>query len=172
MIADLIKKKEEREKRQFKRSIIFIILGFGTIVFIACFAWFIALVNALAILSGFDGGCDSHDPSIFEEYAEVTLPTSFNNFDSFCGGLQGLVFEAQFDIHPDDLEGFLQTTSIDNASLTHELPTTVHSTKRNKLYEIESVRYGIYDSFEWREEIIIDIRDQERWVVYFTVLAG
>lgn len=117
--------------------------------------------------------CDPQNPAGIEEIAQIKLPPSFSNLESHCGGLQGWIANAKFDIDPDELDLFLQSTSIRPPLSSTELPTRPNSIHFPQGAEgIESYLYGSNQRPEWFEEVIVDTSDPSRWVVYFTLLAG
>ncbi|MEO1289735.1 MAG: hypothetical protein AAFV93_18385 [Chloroflexota bacterium] len=144
----------------------FLIAGF--IIFLAM------LANSLQVLGeAFGNVCEPSTPSLYEGFADVELPVSYDELVSECGGMQGQWHEARFTIDPDDLDDFLETTDIEQPLLS-ELPYRIYSTYWNALEDIPvSFLYGSKNvSSDWFEEIIVDTSDDERWIVYFTVLKG
>lgn len=167
-----MKEKKKRSKRRWILWIILGIIGCSGISLIGCLAFLTYIAQGLGEFYGSNSGCGSEDVTPFEGYARVKIPEDYSNFLSTCGGLQGWWAEAHFDINPDDFHDFLASTSIDESTLTDQFPPTLYSVWKEEIRDIDNLLYGIYDSDEWLEEVIVDTSNPERWTVYFTVLAG
>ena len=166
------KKKRNNSNRKWFLRITLIWLICVCLAIVSYFVVAIGSHEYLAQFAGTNSGCGTEDPAPFEGYAHVTLPDDYSNFSSSCAGIQGMVATASFDIDPKDFEVFLSTSSIDPSSLSNQLPLDIHTTWIIDIKDFDTVRYGIYESDEWLEEIIVDTNDPNRWTVYFTVLAG
>ena len=126
-------------------------------------------------VSLFQNQCELSEPSEFERLAEITLPSSYENFHSVCFGMQGWVLKSKFDIKPDELDVLLNTTHIVPPLSEIELPSDIvnrHLNLEDKA--LNSYLYGSYQDYNsnngWLEEIIVDTSDANLWTVYFTVL--
>jgi hypothetical protein len=129
----------------------------------------------LAVLGAiFGNSCDPQNPSEIESVARIKLPPSYRNLASNCGGMQGWGADARFEINPTELDLFLETTNIKPPLTPDGLPTQPQSVflSLEDRENLTAYLYGSYDSFDWREEIIVDTSDPNGWVIYFSVLAG
>jgi hypothetical protein len=86
--------------------------------------------------------------------------------------LQGWWAEARFDIDPDELDIFLETTDAQQVEQLITRPDRIYSSQLKELEPLSSFRYGLSDKPEWLEEVIVDTSNSDRWTVYFTLLAG
>lgn len=145
---------------------------------ILIFVGFIGACYLFAIfgaVSLFQNQCEPSEPSEFERLAEITLPSSYDNFHSVCFGMQGWVLKSKFDIKPDELDVLLNTTNIIMPLSQTEFPAGV-DTRHLEMDDksLNSHLYGVYQDFNsnngWFEEIIVDTTNPNRWTVYFTVL--
>lgn len=140
--------------------------GIGVGVFIYAMSLMgeaISLVNS--------NNCPASEPDKVESMALFKLPPSGNLIFSLCGGMQGTLVEAHFEMKPDDLKTFLATTSVANLS-TSDKPEELYCTCDQDVVTVGNYLYGIYESPEWLEEVFIDTTNPNRYIVYFTVLAG
>ncbi|GAB5493918.1 MAG: hypothetical protein Phog2KO_41330 [Phototrophicaceae bacterium] len=142
------------------------------VLIFSCIVGACYLFAVFGAISLFQNECDPSEPTEFERLAEITLPSSYDNFHSVCFGLQGWVLKSRFDIKSDELEIFLNTTDIIMPLSQTELPSSVDTRHLEIDYSsLNSYLYGIYqDNTGWFEEIIVDTTHPNRWTVYFTVL--
>ena len=171
-----MKQKNEHKRRTLvTRIILGLLASFGVLILCALF-FILILANSIAEFGKAysSSSCESESPNIFEGRAQVSLPPSYDNFQSTCGGMQGWWAEAIFDINSDELELFLSSTHIDISSLWNGLPDQVHSVYfRNNPSMPAPYLWATYnEERDWFEEVIVDTSNPNRWTVYFTVLGG
>lgn len=171
-----MKQKNENKKRTLIiRIILGLLASFGVLIICAIF-FIMMLANSIAGLGEAYGGslCDSENSSGFEGLTRVTLPPSYDNFQSTCGGMQGWGADAVFDINPDELELFLSSTHIDISVLSNSLPKQIRSIyfRRRPPMPAPYLWATYSEESDWFEEIIVDTTNANRWTVYFTVLGG
>lgn len=161
-------KQKNKDKRK-KRLLTFLLpVVIGICVIGACYLF--AVFSAVSMLQN---QCDPSEPSEFESLAQVSLPSSYDSFHSVCFGMQGWGAEAKFDINPDELDLFLETTNIEQPLSSTNLPTASYSAYLEiDLDTLESFLYARHQANEWFEEIIVDTSNPNRWTIYFTVLGG
>jgi hypothetical protein len=162
--------KKNRSSRLF-RNILLVFLGLSLCAGTIFVAFFVQLGSMLPDLEDITPVCPSSNPAGFEGIAGVTLPPSASNIMTYCGGWQGWGAYARFEMEPDDLGTFVNTSHI-------QLPLS-ESGKPHQLYwsgeevnDLASYLYGFYQEYEWLEEIIVDTENPDRYIVYFTVLGG
>lgn len=166
------KKKRPNNNRKWLWRIILVLLICVCVGVIAFIGIVTMAIEGLAVMSGSNSGCSTEDSAPFEGYARVTLPEDYSNFWSSCGGMQGWWAEAQFDIDPNDLDEFLETTNIDMPLSSEPLPSRIYVANASSIKARDNLLYGLYDTVDWLEEIVVDTNDPDRWTVYFTVLGG
>ena len=170
-----MKPKNDDKKRKIIIRVVLVLLV-SIVGLIICGLFFlITLANSLERLGDtYGGSCNNTDTSRFEAYARVSLPPNYDNFQSFCGGMQGWGADAVFDIPPDELDLFLSTTHIDTSQLLNGLPSQIHSMYFYDRPQMPApYLYATYsEDRDWFEEIIVDTTHPNRWTVYFTVLGG
>jgi len=174
-----MKKKKNSEQSlssylSYKKIFLICITTLGILMIFACGFIFFLAQSIEGLGNSFSNSCEPEYPHSFEALARVDLPPNYDNFDSVCGGMQGWVAEATFTIDPNDLDLFLATTSIAQPLSKNFLPDSIYSFYFNTLEnQPDNHLYGFYlNGADWLEEILVDVSDDEMWIVYFTVLAG
>lgn len=155
------------------RNIILALSGLVVIGVTGCLVFIILLANALNGIGDSlnNPQCAPSNPAGIEAIAQFRLPPSAKLLASNCGGLQGWVAWAKFEMSPSDLDTFLATT--------HTKPPLSSTNRPQQLrchftdgQDIPDYLYGGYSGFKWEEEVFIDTHDRSRYIVYFTVLGG
>jgi hypothetical protein len=148
-----------------------VISGFLAVCFIAFISFMAYVVGGLGDILN-SPLCDPQNPAGIQDVARIELPPSYSNLQSSCGGMMGWGAEASFDIDPDELDIFLASTSIERPLSSTEVTTHFSYISQQEIENLDSYLYGVYDSYEWFEEVIVDTSNQNRWIVYFKLLAG
>lgn len=171
-----MKKKNEYKRRTLVTRIILSLLASFCVLILCALFFTLMLSNSIAEFGKAysSSSCESESPNIFEGRAQVSLPPSYDNFQSTCGGIQGWWAEAVFDINSDELELFLSSTHIDMSTLSNGLPDQARSVYlRNNPPMPAPYLWATYnEESDWVEEVIVDTSNPNRWTVYFTVLGG
>jgi hypothetical protein len=146
METNMTQKKKKKTNRKWFWRIVLALSGIGCAIILIVGIGFLILVNALANFPGYDSACGVEDSSVFESIAQVTLPDDYSNFSSSCGGMQGWWAEARFDINPDDLDEFLETTHIELPLTTNPLPSRIYVANASSIKATGNLLYGLYDT--------------------------
>jgi len=170
-------KKKKKEQRKILWKFVLAVMLTAGVMLICIYGFIFYIGNSIGqalIQMGDMHTPPCNTPDELESFAQISLPESYENLESICGGMQGWYAEAKFDINPDDLEAFLESTLITPDSLSStEMPDYTHSGYFRPIEEpVTSYLYGSQWDGDWFEEVIVDTSNPERWTVYFTLLAG
>ena len=142
---------------------------------------FCILSNSLSNLGeAFGNSCPSDEPHSVEGMARFRLPSSYDNFWSDCGGMQGWWAEAHFDMSPDDLDSLISNLWLDvelvEFSTGLEEITVKHIIFSQSADDPSNIQTGFYGYSESDadlvQEILIDTTNPELYRVYLVVLRG
>jgi hypothetical protein len=161
----------QSHRRQI-RNIVLILLGLGAFVIIGLIAIVLLIVSAFSNVENMYSNPACASPSGIENLTYIELPPSMANLQSGCGGMQGIMAWAFFDMKPSDLDVFINSTKVKLPLSTTDKPEKLKCISCGESSELKSYLYGIYSGNEWFEEIFIDTSNSAQWRVYFTLLAG
>jgi len=128
------------------------------------------------ILSAADS-CPPDSQATVEDYAHLKFPPSVSKLD--CGYIlfQGSEGWAKFEMSPDDLDAFVESTMVGSVS---RRPAAQRAKFRYDISAITNPLYGEYHGIHpeggpetfLSQYILIDTRDPHVYVVYFGALFG
>jgi hypothetical protein len=142
----------------------FVVILSASMIMAAFIHGAIRTVFGMGMLVGM--GCPSFFPFLVEENAKFTLPPSAHNIISACGGMQGWMAQARFEMSPDDLDNLLASTF-----LTQPLTEIAPEERLDDVENMSSYLYGRSTSGLW-QEIIINTSDPNVYTVYITTIGG
>jgi hypothetical protein len=161
-------------RRRLIRKVLLIVIGLGACAGILYLGFMFLVFSAFSGMGDmFDSPmCKPTNPSGIESVTHMKLPPSASNLASFCGGMQGIWAEANFDMKPADLAVFVNSTHIRLPLSANDKPEKLKCLSCSELTDVVSYLYGTYSAEEWFEEIFIDTSNPSLYRVYFTLLAG
>ena len=123
---------------------------------------------------GYDS-CDPSTPSNTEALGQFKLPPSTRNLHSSCFGMQGWSGTAQFEMSPSDLEYFVSSLQMKSPLVSGGIPVDKDlATKAStlKLFLSGSFRTAYKNGKSFSQDVLIDISDPTKYVVYVNFGGG
>jgi hypothetical protein len=127
------------------------------------------LIAFLPLTGIYGNACPSFFPPAIEDWGHFKLPPSFRNLESACGGMQGWFAAARFEMSPQDLDTFIDGTSI-------ERPLTTRLDPKNRLNNdpiLKKMKSYLYGTAKggW-QTVVIDTSNPDSYKVYFNTFGG
>lgn len=104
-----------------------------------------------------------------ERTAYFKFPPSATHIESFCMGMQGWFASANFEMSPEELETFINSTYIE-MPLDTALPTEPYFFDPDSVKDMKSYLYG--NGYNGLQEVLIDTSDPDKYFVYFRAGGG
>lgn len=177
--GEIVSKRELLARMLGRILLPLLFLGLLLILAVVCYQQ-LAIAGMQFLAGSFDSPiCNSGNANFSMESLEqalgVEFPHSVANIWSQCVLGQESTAEVKFELHPDELDTFISTTNISPPlSATDTLPLSsffsiFHSPLEDEIKQLDMFLYGTAGSKVWQEDIAVDTRQPDRWIVYFMV---
>lgn len=167
-----MKKKKKNDEKQFLwyPKLALILLGLG-LIFGANRVTVINLAEPLHTVGESDFGnnmCPTEEQHQLENIAGFELPQSTHNLYAFCSWTT----TARFDMSPDDLDTFLESTLFELPLASEGELEYVRLPETVSLDDMDSYLFGQHGQNDYFAEILIDTSNPDVYTVYIEVLGG